>query len=88
MSVAPQTLFEWRRAKGISQAQAGQMFGCSQPFVSNLEDGRWKPGLELALSIERETEGKVKAGTWVEAPSVDPIAASSNSPPPTESEVA
>jgi hypothetical protein len=41
------------------------MLKVSHPaVVSHLENDRYKPGLDLALDIERVTDGQVKASDW------------------------
>lgn len=42
-------------AKGWSQRQAGEEFGCSQAMVSDLCLGRRKAGLSIAHAIERKS---------------------------------
>jgi len=61
-------LKRWRERKGLSQAAAGALVGCSQAMFGALEKGSKKPGVDLALAIERETGGGVRVRDWASAP--------------------
>ena len=55
----------WRLAKEWNLMAAGAAFGVSSPsVVSRMESGDYRPGLDLALRIERLTGGKLSAGEW------------------------
>lgn len=49
----------------ISRAAFAERVGISQPYLSQLEAGKRVPSLELAVRIERETDGAVLAVSWV-----------------------
>lgn len=53
---------------GISRARCARAVGCSTAFVGMLCDGSKRPGLALALRIERFTarlpEGPVRPSEW------------------------
>jgi transcriptional regulator with XRE-family HTH domain len=49
-------LFNWRRGKKLTQSEAADIFGVTQPYVSRLERGEiQKPDLGIALVISRKT---------------------------------
>lgn len=53
-------LKDWRIAKGLNQAQVGELLGISHSQYSRLEAGRKRDiGLITAAQIVRITEGKV-----------------------------
>ena len=62
-------VFIWRQAEGVGQAQLAEQLGIRQPTLSNLETGRKKPGLRLAVRIAELTSGAVPVHSWVESPS-------------------
>ena len=41
-----------RKARKFSQAQLGEMVGCSASMISAIESGRVKPGLEVSMQLE------------------------------------
>lgn len=66
--------------RGLSQAEAGELLGCSQGLVSKILRGDRKPGLALAFKIERATEGwsegPIRAQDWTrEEPADAPLEA-------------
>jgi transcriptional regulator with XRE-family HTH domain len=60
------TLAEWMEKAGVSQAALAARVGISQGQVSRLVAGRRSPGRRVALALERETGGEVKAASWDE----------------------
>lgn len=64
-SGAGRTLAGWRKRAGLSQGELAALVGCTQPFVSALENGERTPGLELAAAIERLSFGVIRASDWV-----------------------
>lgn len=52
-------------AAGLSQADFAGRVKCSPSFLNELVKGSKKPGLDLAVRIERETRGAVPAQSWV-----------------------
>lgn len=59
--------FAWREAHpgSPSQSDIAKKLKVSHPAViSHLENDRYKPGLDLALDIEKMTDGQVKASEW------------------------
>lgn len=53
---------------GQSRTEWATRLGISRPFLSLLEAGKRQPSLELAVRIERTTDGKVPASSWVPDP--------------------
>ena len=61
-------LAQWRKAQGLTQEAAAEMFSISQEFLSQLENWDSKerrkiPGLKLAATIERIAG--VRATSWI-----------------------
>ncbi|WP_420892181.1 helix-turn-helix transcriptional regulator [Paracoccus pantotrophus] len=56
--------------EGLTQREFATRIGVDQSIVSRLlksgQPGGTKPGLPLAIRIERETGGAVPAASWVE----------------------
>jgi DNA-binding XRE family transcriptional regulator len=50
---------------GQSRTEWAARLGISRPFLSLLEGGKRQPSLELAVRIERATDGQVPASSWV-----------------------
>ena len=50
---------------GQNRAAWADRLGVSRGFLSDLLNGKRRPGLDLAARIERETGGAVKAVSWV-----------------------
>ena len=51
-----------------SQAKLSEALGISRSHMSLLVSGERKPGLDLAVAIERATDGAVPASSWVDEP--------------------
>ncbi|WP_313150730.1 helix-turn-helix domain-containing protein [Lysinibacillus capsici] len=45
-----------RKSKGLTQAQLGEIVGCSASMISAIESGRVKPGLEVSMKLEMALE--------------------------------
>ncbi|WP_313469888.1 helix-turn-helix transcriptional regulator [Lysinibacillus sp.] len=45
-----------RKSKGLTQAQLGEIVGCSASMISAIERGRAKPGLEVSMKLETALE--------------------------------
>lgn len=52
---------------GLSQKQFGDLVGVNQATISKFAKAKARPGLALALKIERETNGAVPVSCWFEA---------------------
>ena len=59
-------LSEYLTDHDISQNDFAEKIGTTQATVSRLVSGKVKPGLPLAVLIERETGGIVPPSSWVE----------------------
>ena len=53
------TFSEWLDQKGYTLDQMAGRLGCSISTVSRVATGKAKPSADLALAIERETDGAV-----------------------------
>jgi DNA-binding XRE family transcriptional regulator len=62
-----ENLTQYRAKHGLSQRAFADLVGVDKSIISKIEAKKAKPGLELAGRIERETGGKVKAVSWIEA---------------------
>jgi transcriptional regulator with XRE-family HTH domain len=51
-----------RKSRKLLQAQLAELLGCSQPTISQLENGEAKPSGPLAIRIEDELG--IKATSW------------------------
>lgn len=58
-------LSSYLKERRIRQADFAEQVGVSQGVISRLANGASKPGLDLAVRIERATAGSVSASTWV-----------------------
>lgn len=65
---APTRLRAWRGARSLTQAEAGEMFGCDQATVHRIERGHGFPSRIVAHAIERATAGheipQIMAEDW------------------------
>jgi transcriptional regulator with XRE-family HTH domain len=58
-------LASWVKAEGKSLTACAELFGCSVQHVSNLLHGHTAaPSRELAVTIERVTDGAVPVSAW------------------------
>lgn len=57
------TLTQYLEAENMTQADFAVRIGASQGTVSKLCAGR-RPRWDLAIKIERQTDGKVPVSTW------------------------
>lgn len=49
---------------GITQRAFGELIGVNQATISKFAKSKARPGLALALKIERETNGAVPVSSW------------------------
>lgn len=49
----------------LGAAKAAEVLRCSPSFVSHMRAGRKKPSLDLAVRIERASQGRVRAVDWI-----------------------
>lgn len=52
-----------------SQAKLAEEIGVSRAYMSELVGGTKTPSLFVAVAIERATEGRIKAASWIEGAS-------------------
>lgn len=63
----PGELFrQWREERKVKQSEMAAKLGVSQSYLSQVETGARRSNLELALAIERVTEGAIPAASWVQ----------------------
>ena len=62
----PTRLEKWRDGEELTQQQAADLMGFDLASYNAFENGRERPGLEYAVSIERVTKGRVEPRHWVE----------------------
>ncbi len=58
------TLSQYLADHGVTQSEFAERVGVKQPTISRLLKPRGRPGVDLAIAIERETGGKVPALSW------------------------
>ena len=58
-------LKKYLKANRATQRDFASSLGISQAFLSQLLNGRRIPSLDLAVRIERLTDGAVPASSWV-----------------------
>lgn len=51
-------------AHGITQSEIAKAIGTTDATVSRLVNGTRKPGLHLAMDIQKATKGKVRLSDW------------------------
>lgn len=51
---------------GKNRSAWAVMLGISRSYLSEILSGNRRPSLELAVSIERKTNGAVPASSWIE----------------------
>ena len=49
----------WRKGRGISQYEAADLFGITQPHYSMIENEKCKPSRNIRLTFERLRAGKI-----------------------------
>ncbi len=63
---APETAFgRWIEEKGLTRAEVAERLQIGLSALSKLARGQVLPSLETAAAIEKLTEGKITALTWV-----------------------
>ncbi len=58
------TLHAYLSRRGITQEQFADEIGVGQAMVSKLARGLARPSIDVAIAIERVTEGAVPATSW------------------------
>lgn len=64
-------LKKFRSFAKVRQEDFARQVGVSQGTISKIERGSAKPGLELAVAIERVTSGAVPASSWFEPKNIE-----------------
>lgn len=64
--LASKLMTDWRKEKGLTQGDAADLIGVSQPMLSEYESGKKVPRTLLALKIQDVTGGLVRIETWGE----------------------
>lgn len=62
------TLRDFLTRTGTNQADFAKRVGTNQAVISRLTRNEVRPTLKLAVAIERETGGEIKAASWVDMP--------------------
>ena len=61
-----ENLSHYAKETGLSQRELAKRLGVDPSIVSRLLNGQMRPGLELAVRIQRLTDGRVVASSWVD----------------------
>lgn len=61
-------LREHIKASGYSQTVWAERLGIAKSYLSDLLNGNKVPSLDLAVRIQRATDGAVPADSWIAAP--------------------
>ena len=72
MRTAPELLTEWRSIARLTQTEAAERCGVTQPAYSDWEAGRKAPLIENALAIADATGGLVPVEAWARKPAAEP----------------
>lgn len=63
----PSTDFaKWLKSTPMTVSEVAEELDVSVSSIHGLKEGRFPPGLKLALRIERLTEGEILASSWVD----------------------
>lgn len=63
MQLGPEQFRDWMRRRGFTQADASRYLDFTEPYLSDLLNGRGSPGLANAVHLERFTGIPVEAWT-------------------------
>ena len=58
------TVKEYRKAQGLTQAQLAEMVGCSQAYLSEIENGA-TPGRDLIARLLEASSGEIDITAWL-----------------------
>lgn len=56
---------EFIKSSGLNRAAWADRLGVSRSYLSDLLNGNKTPSLDLAVQIERATNGAVAASSWI-----------------------
>ena len=74
------TLAQYLEHQKLRQAVFAERVGKTQATISRIVNGDAQPSLDLALSIQRETGGRVPVWSWAAFAALKPNGASSDVP--------
>ena len=60
-----QTLSEWLAAQGVSRAEFARRCEYDPSNLTKLLKGKFRPSIDVAVRIERVTEGAVPVAGWI-----------------------
>lgn len=60
----PISLRQYRKKNKIEAVDAAKELEITKPYLSMIETGKARPGLEVALRIQEFTGGTVRASRW------------------------
>ncbi|MFQ1700797.1 helix-turn-helix domain-containing protein [Loktanella agnita] len=70
------TLLDYLKDQKISQRAFARSVGVDPSIISRLAHRSMRPSLDLAVTIERQTGGRVRAASWIEpVPLPSPVTA-------------
>jgi transcriptional regulator with XRE-family HTH domain len=61
-------LSRWLDAQGMSRYELAARLDIARPHVDRICRGVRRPSLELAIAIEKLTDGAVPAASWISVP--------------------
>lgn len=53
------------KAMGLKRSEFAELLGIGRAYLSSLETGKKRPSLELAVRIDRITNGLVPVASWI-----------------------
>jgi DNA-binding XRE family transcriptional regulator len=57
---------EWAAKRGFTDDEIARRVGCSRSTITFLRNGKRVPSLQLATAIERLSNGRVRASSFME----------------------
>lgn len=62
----PERLGKWRASEKLTQQQAADLITIDLASYNAFENGRERPGLDIAVRIENATKGRVEPKHWTD----------------------
>ena len=62
----PERLKKWRDSEKLTQQKAADMIGIDLASYNAFENGRERPGLDIAVRIDDTTKGRVLPKHWAD----------------------
>lgn len=59
------TITEYMESEGLTQREAARQLGLDEGQFSRYVNGRQRPGIPMAVAIEKATGGKVDVASWL-----------------------